>query len=109
MGAAPGRKRDEEGGVACGDEASRERLRLAFAVGDHVVAPADGGEILGVVPNPASATASRVSKTGANVGLVGDERGRLEGADPIGFAQRGHWRQRRVERSRSLRIEAASV
>ena len=62
-----------------------------------------------VVPNPASASASRPSNTGPNVGLVGDQRGRLERPDLVGFAECGHRRQRRIERGRSLGIEAASV
>ena len=108
VGAAPGRRRDEDRGVARGDEASRERLRLIRRWSSCRRAKcwrrdprrhAEPGERLGV---------ARVEHR-ANVGLVGDERGWLERADLVGFAERCHRRQRCVERRRSLRIEAASV
>ena len=83
---APGEGRDEECGVARGDEASRERLRRGFAIGDHVVAPGGGGEIIGSHAEPGERLGVARVEHGANVGLVRDERGRLEGADLIGFA-----------------------
>ena len=62
---SPGEGRDEECGVACGDEASRKLLRLGFAVGHHFIAPGDRGEISrNFMPNPARDPVSRVSKTG---------------------------------------------
>ena len=61
---SPGEGRDEECGVACGDEASRKLLRLGFAAGHHFVAPGDGGEISRTHVKPGERPVSRVSKTG---------------------------------------------
>src|SRR5277367_5010897 len=102
---SPGEGRDEECGVACGDEASRKLLRLGFAVGHHFIAPGDGGEISRTHAKPGERPWVAGVEDGANVGVVGDERGRLKRADLIRFTQGGHWRQRRVERGRSLWIK----
>ncbi len=100
---------DEQRRIAFGDESSRELLGAEFAMGDHLVAPAGGGEI--VVGHAEGRERPGVPgvEDGSNIGVVGDKRGRLQRADLIGLTQRGHRRERSVKRRHSLRIEAASV
>jgi hypothetical protein len=82
---SPGEGRDEECGVACGDEASRKLLRLGFAAGHHFIAPGDGGEISRTHAKPGERHCVAGVEDGANVGVVGEERGRLKRADLIRF------------------------
>ena len=90
------------------------RRRANFCVSDSPLViissrQATEARSLGTYVKPGERPCVAGVEDGANVGVIGDERGRLKRADLISFTEGGHWRQRRVERGRSLWIETAPV
>lgn len=95
--------------IAGRSERSGEGLRLCLPVRFHLITPCGIGEHRRIRAFRPQGGIFPAVENVLHVRIVGNECCRLQVADLIGFPQRCHDRQRRIERRHTPRVEPAAI